>query len=150
MEEYRKAVFIVTYAIEKEVIYYLLLKRKLHWKGWEFPKGGLEKNENLIDTIKRELKEETGLKPLKIKSFKIHGKYSYKKEYPERIGFIGQSYSLYSAEVKKQKAKVDRREHSNYKWFKFDKAVKKLTWGNQKKCLNIVNDWLMEKDYERS
>ena len=147
IQRYRKAVFIVTYAIEKEVIYYLLLKRKLHWKGWEFPKGGLEKNENIIDTIKRELKEETGLKPLKIKSFKIHGKYNYKKEYPERIGFIGQSYFLYSAEVKKDGVKIDQREHSNYKWLEFDKAIKKLTWPNQKKCLNIVNDWLKEEHH---
>ena len=97
--------------------------------------------------MKRELKEETGLKPSKIKNFRIHGKYNYKRKYPERIGFIGQSYSLYSAEVKKLKLKIDSREHSNSKWLEFDKAVKKLTWPNQKKSLRIVNGWLKEEHH---
>lgn len=140
-QKYRKAVFIVTYAKVKNEIYYLILKRKLHWKGWEFPKGGLEKNESIINTIKRELKEETSLISLKgkIKNLRVRGKYKYKLKYPDRPGFIGQSYSLYSAEVKKQKVKVDQREHSDYKWLKFEDAVKKLTFRNQKKCLGIVN-----------
>ena len=40
--KYRKIVFIVTYAKLKDKIYYLILKRKLHWKGWEFVKGGID------------------------------------------------------------------------------------------------------------
>lgn len=147
MKKYRKAVFIVAYAKVKNRIYYLILKRKLRWRGWEFPKGGLEKNESIINTIKRELKEETTLIPLegKIRNFKIQGKYDYKKKYPERPGFIGQSYSLYSAEIKKQKVKIDNREHSNYKWLEFEDAVKKLTFPNQKECLSIVDNWLNRK-----
>lgn len=145
MGKYRKAVFIVTYAIEKNKIYYLILKRKLHWKGWEFPKGGLEKGEKIINTIRREIIEETGLKTLKIKNFNFSGKYNYKRKYPDRPGFIGQSYSLYSVEVKKQEVKVDQREHSDYKWLKFEDALKRLTFRNQKECLSIVNDWLMKK-----
>ncbi len=136
----------VTYAIEKNKIYYLLLKRKLHWRGWEFPKGGLEKGESMINAIKREIKEETGLIPLKIKKFDFSGKYNYPKKYPDRPEFYGQSYSLYSAEVKKLKVKIDEKEHSNCKWLEFDKTIKKLTWPNQKKSLKIVNDWLIKKN----
>ncbi len=146
MKKYRKAVFIVTYAIEKNKIYYLLLKRKLHWKGWEFPKGGLEKSEGIINAVKRELKEETGLNSLKIKKFDFSGKYKYDKKYPNRPEILGQSYSLYSAEVKKKEVKIDQREHSNYKWLEFDKAVEKLTWPNQKKSLKIVDDWVKIKN----
>ena len=142
MGKYRKAVFIVTYAVEKNKIYFLVLKRKLHWKGWEFPKGGLEKNESILNTIKREIKEETGLIPLKIKKFNFYGKYNYKKKYPDKPGFIGQSYSLYSVEIKKQEVKIDQREHSSYKWLEFNESIKKLTWLNQKKSLKIVNNWL--------
>ena len=39
--KYRNAIFIVVYAKQKDKIYYLILKRKLHWKGWEFQKEGL-------------------------------------------------------------------------------------------------------------
>jgi len=84
----------------------------------------------------------TGLKAIRIKKFNISGKFRYDKEYSDRKGFIGQNYSLYSAEVKKsvrKKIKIDKREHSNYKWLGFEEAINKLKWENQKKCLKIVD-----------
>jgi 8-oxo-dGTP pyrophosphatase MutT (NUDIX family) len=144
MDKYRKTIFIVTYAKTRSHIYYLILKRKLHWKGWEFPKGGVHKFETKKRAIKREIKEETGLKALKTKKFNFSGKYKYDKEYPKRKGFIGQSFSLYSAEVEKKKVRVDGYEHSDYKWVNFKEAIKKLHWPNQKKCLRIVNEWLIK------
>ena len=141
-ERYRKAVFVVTYSIIGNKIYYLVLKRKLHWKGWEFPKGGMKNSETKIKAVKRELKEETGLKALKIKKFNIKGKYKYDREYSDRPGIKGQTYNLFAAEVKKGKIKLDKLEHSNYKWLSFKDAIKKLTWKNQKKCLRIINNYL--------
>ncbi|MFH1365406.1 MAG: NUDIX domain-containing protein [archaeon] len=139
----RKAVFIVTYAIAKGKIKYLILKRKLHWKGWEFPKGGVERFELKKSAVKRELKEELGLSPIKINSFSEKGIYKYNKEYADRKGFVGQSYKLYSAEVKfSKKIKLDKYEHSDYKWMDFNTTIKKLTWPNQRKCLKIVNKFL--------
>lgn len=140
--KYRKAVFVVVYAKEKSKIYYLILKRKLHWKGWEFPKGGLKKIETKKRAVKREIKEETGLRILKIKKFNVSGKYKYKKELPDRNGIIGQTYYLYAVEVKKGKIKIDKLEHSDYKWLEFEKAIQKLTWPNQKKSMAIVHGWL--------
>ncbi len=144
MDKHRKAVFIVTYAKIKSQIYYLILKRKLHWKGWEFPKGGINKFETKKRAIKREIKEETGLKTLKTKKFNFSGKYKYDKIYASRKGFIGQNFSLYAVEVEKKKAKIDNHEHSDYKWVNFEEAIKKLHWPNQKKCLKIVNAWLIK------
>lgn len=139
---YRKAVFAVVYAIENNKIYYLILKRKLHWKGWEFTKGGVEKNETYSKAAKREVYEETGQKPRKIKSFNISGKYKYHKLLKDRPGFIGQEYKLFSAQISKGKIKLDKKEHSGFKWLSYNLALKKLTWSNQKKCLKIVNNFL--------
>jgi len=143
----RKGVFIVVYAKEKEKIYYLLLRRKLHWKGWEFPKGGLEARENIKKTIRREVQEETGQKIIKgtIKNHKFSGAYKYNKTLRDRMGFNGQTFKLYSVEIeksKKNKVKIDKNEHSKAKWLKFNKAMKKLTWPNQRKALRIVNKFL--------
>ncbi len=140
--KFRKAVFIVTYSIQKNKIYYLVLKRKLHWKGWEFPKGGIDFPESKKSAVKRELKEETSLVSIKIKKFNFSGKYKYKKIYPDRRKFIGQDYSLYSVKVKKEKVKIDEREHSDYKWLDFKQALKKLTFPNQKESLKIINNFL--------
>jgi len=141
-KKYRKAVFIVVYSTENKKIFYLILKRKLHWEGWEFPKGGQKSLETKKQSVKREVKEETGLRVLDIKKFNISGKYKYDKKYPDRKGFVGQSFSLYSARVKKDKIKLDKLEHSDYKWISFEKAIEKLKWENQKKGLRIVNSFL--------
>ena len=126
--KYRKSVFILPYAITKKGIQYLLLKRKLHWHGWEFAKGKIEAGERKIDTAKRELKEETGLSPLKgdIKKFNFSGKYLYHKSLPDRPGMKGQTFSLYAAEVKKGRVSLDKREHESYIWVSFRKALKML------------------------
>lgn len=141
---YRKAVFILPYAKAKNGIEYLLLKRKLHWKGWEFAKGKIEKGESKKQAAKRELKEETGHSELKgrVKKFNFSGRYKYHKLLHDRPGFIGQTFSLYAAEVKKGKVSLDRKEHNDYKWVPFSAALEMLKWPNQKKSLKIVNSWL--------
>jgi 8-oxo-dGTP pyrophosphatase MutT (NUDIX family) len=140
--KYRSAVFIVTYSKTSKGIEYLILKRKLHWKGWEFPKGAINLFETKKRAVKRELKEETGLVPIKIKKFNIQGKYSYNKKLVDRPKVIGQTYNLFAVEVKKKKVIVDNYEHSGYQWIKFNEAFKKLKWENQRKCLKVVNDLL--------
>jgi 8-oxo-dGTP pyrophosphatase MutT (NUDIX family) len=144
----RKAVFAVTYSIDNSgKIEYAILKRKHHWKGWEFPKGKIERFELKRCTAKREVREETGLKVLKLKRFNVKGLYKYKKKLKDRPKFIGQTYTLFSAKVDKGKGKikVDAIEHYYGRWFSYNEAMKKLTWPNQKKCLKIVNDWLKRK-----
>ena len=141
---YRKAVFALVYLMKGKEIEYLILKRKLHWKGWEFPKGAVEIFETMKGAVKREVFEETGIRIGRrdIKKFKFSGKYKYNKIIPDRPQFKGQTFSLYAIEVKKRKVKVDNHEHSDYRWTDFKKAVKMLKWPNQKKSLKMVDDWL--------
>lgn len=139
-KRYRKGIFIVTYKIEKNKIKYLILKRKLHWKGYEFPKGGIEKFEFPSRTVRRELFEETGLVPKKIKNHHVKGFWNYKKEMNDRPGLVGQTWKLFSVLVEGDKIKIDKKEHSGFEWLSYKNALKKLTYENQKKCLEIVNN----------
>ena len=132
----------MTYAIMNGRPEYLVLKRKFHWKGWEFPKGGIEKFETDIHALEREIEEETGLKILKIKNLHESGKYKYKKILPDRKNIEGQTYKLFLVEVKKGKVKLDKLEHSDCKWTTFEKTIKMLTWPNQRKCLRKANSYI--------
>jgi ADP-ribose pyrophosphatase YjhB (NUDIX family) len=149
-EEYRKAVFVVVYSRHNNKIEYLVLKRKLHWRGWEFPKEGIEKDEKEEYAVRRGVREETGLNITgPIKKFDIHGKYKFSKKLPDRPGFIGQTYSLYAVEVNKGKIKLDRHEHSASEWLEFKDAFNRITQKNQKGCLEVVNSFLRHKNFRR-
>lgn len=141
--KYRKGVFIVIYRKVNDEIKYLILKRKLHWKGWEFPKGGCKKAETGKKCVAREVKEETGQKPMKIQKQNKSGKYKYSRKLSDREGAIGQTYALYSVEIKSKKIRFDKTEHSGYKWVSFNQANKMLKWPNQKACLRIVDKSLI-------
>lgn len=135
--KYRKGVFIVTFNKNK----YLILKRKLHWEGWEFPKGGRKEKERVEKTIKREIKEETGQKPITIIYFNKTGSWKYPKTLPDRPGIKGMSWQLFAAEIKNLKIKLAK-EHESYKWLSYNQAYKMLTYKNQKTCLKLVNNYL--------
>jgi 8-oxo-dGTP pyrophosphatase MutT (NUDIX family) len=141
----RPAIFAVVYSIKNKKIGYLILKRKKHWIGWEFPKGKIEFLETRRMAVRREVKEETGQNILKIKKFNVKGLYKYKKKMNDRKGYIGQDYHLFSVEVKKGKVSLDRKEHNGHKWVSFNEAEKRLTWEDQKKCLRIVDTWIKSR-----
>lgn len=143
--KFRKGIFFVVYHLEDRNPKFLIQKRKLHWKGYEFPKGGVEKGETELQALKREMSEEVGLKIKKIYNHKIKGKWIYEKNLKDRPGIIGQTYSLYSVEVEKGNPQIDKREHYSSEWLCATKSLKKLTHKNQKKSLKLVREWLKLK-----
>jgi hypothetical protein len=65
--------------------------------------------------------------------------------FADRPGYIGQTWTLFSAKVNLGKVKLDKKEHSSFLWLPFNKALKKLKWKNQKKCLAVVNKFLIKR-----
>jgi len=137
MKRARKGVFVVAYSLKP--LRYLLLHRKLHWQGWEFPKGGMFAREKPEHAVAREIKEETGLRAIKITKFNKNGSFIYDKKTARERKAKNFSYVLFSCEVKKAKVKVAK-EHDGYRWLSYRGAMKLLKWPDQKKCLKIVNN----------
>ncbi len=128
---------------EKGIIKYLLLhypsdSRTPGKDYWDFPKGHIEKGEEELETVKREIKEETGLKDLKfIEGFKEWIKYFFKEE--EKTVF--KIVTFYLAETKVKKVKISS-EHIGFKWFSYEKAIKKLIFENAKEILKKADEYL--------
>lgn len=125
---------------EKNKIFYLLL----HYPGtsqrdyWDFPKGHIEKGEKEIETVKREVKEETGLKDIKfIKNFRETIKYFFKFKKKNILKFV----TFYLGESKTKNVKISK-EHIGYKWLPYEEAIKLLTFKNAKEILKKANNLL--------
>ena len=127
---------------EKGKIYYLLLNYsaigKLSKTYWGFSKGTIEQGEKEIDTIKREVAEETGIKDLDfIEGFKETEKYFFKHG---RETIFKTVYFLL-AETKTEEVKLSF-EHLDFKWLTYEEAIKQLTFKNAKEILQKANDFL--------
>ncbi len=111
---------------------FLLIK---HRKGhWAFPKGHRESGEKKIEAALRELKEETGIKNIRLLSKKVLISESYtfingsNKEINKRVDyFIG--------EAKSDKIKIDNKEIIKFRWCTYNAALKIITFKQTKNTL---------------
>ncbi len=161
----------VIFRKEEGKIFYLLLHypsaTRRPKEYWDFPKGHIEKRENLEETAKREVEEETGLKDLKlIEGFKEWIKYFFRlprvgktvspegeRQKPKvsgaRVGVsrgktIFKIVTFLLAETKTKEVKISE-EHIDYKWLPYEKALGQLAFKNAKEILKKANDYLNSK-----
>ncbi len=132
-------------------IEYLLLE---HRAGhWGFPKGLIEKEEQLEKTALRECQEEAGLDDLHlINGFKETIRYFFKVKYDYQVKERGYKMSqnvikfvtYFLAESKDQKVKLSF-EHLNFAWLGFDAAMENLKKHNQsnQEVLKKANKFLI-------
>lgn len=125
----------------KEIEYLLL-----HYPGsanktkdyWDFPKGHIEKGETEIETVKREVFEETGLKDIEIiPGFKTSIKYFFQKEGKKIFKIV----VFYLAKANTKEVKISF-EHIGFIWLPFDKAVEVVTYKNAKEVLKKAHNFL--------
>ena len=105
---------------------------------WDFPKGHGKKGEKELDTVKREVEEETGVKDLKfIEGFKEHIRYFFKFKGKT----IFKTVTFYLAETREKRVKTSF-EHLGYKWLPYKEALSILTFKNAKEILKKANNLL--------
>ncbi|MDG6909499.1 MAG: NUDIX domain-containing protein [Nitrososphaerota archaeon] len=104
---------------------YLLLQNA---GRWDFPKGGVEKGESELDTVVREVAEETGLKDLKfLPGFRKEIEYFYRRDGKN----VHKQVVYLLASTANEKVKISF-EHQGFGWFPFPEAVKKASYDNSK------------------
>lgn len=132
----------VIFRKEDNKIYYLLLhypsSARAPQEYWDFPKGHIEKGEKEIDTVRREVEEETGLKDIKfLNGFKEGMRYFFRFQGKNILKFV----TFYLAETKTKEVKVSE-EHLDYAWLPYQKAIERLKFKNAKEILQKANKLL--------
>ncbi len=127
---------LIVYRYEESTALYLLLKYP--HGHWDFPKGKIEKGEDLQEAAMRELKEETGLSAEIIPGFNEEFEYFFKQE--EKL--IKKKVTFFIAKADQETVKLSF-EHIDYAWLPYDRAVEQLTFDNARQVLKKANNFLM-------
>jgi len=127
--------------------HYLLLNYPSN--HWEFAKGHIEAGENVEQTVRREVQEETGIKDLRIlEGFKHYSKYFFRKSYDlkgeakKKAPWIFKLVVFYLAETKTEQVIISK-EHKGFLWLPIDQAIKKVTYKNAKELLKKANNFVI-------
>lgn len=118
-------------------IQYLLLKR-IREGFWQPVTGGIEEGETKTVALKREVREETGIKNIIRIIKEIHYdefRDFFKREDCQRLI----KEFVFGVEVSSNEKIVMSREHSEYKWCGFEEAFKLLKWKGNKEALEKLN-----------
>lgn len=111
----------------------ILVAERINFKhAWQFPQGGVDKGEDLIAAMYREVEEEIGVRPqqLRIVACRTGYRYKFPNEYLKKGKFCGQEQTYFLCDFIGCDADINVKqrpsEFSRWKWIKPKKF--KLEW----------------------
>ena len=121
--------------------FYILLVKNSKGGHWGLPKGTPEKDEKPIDTAKRELFEETGVKDIDIKTDP-----TFQEEYDFEQNKIiyTKTITYYLGFVNKMTESNELDEIDELKWVKIDEAKNTLTHQSAIDVVNKLTEYLKQ------
>lgn len=139
-------VLIFQFYKEKNKYLYAIFKRR-DFKFWQGISGGLENDETPLKGAKREVFEETKIKP-KAKFIRLDSKTSIPIENVGRHRwkkniYVATEFS-FGVEVETKENKLSK-EHTEMAWVPFEKAIKLLKYDSNKTALWELNQRLTKK-----
>jgi NADH pyrophosphatase NudC (nudix superfamily) len=129
-KEYQSVGIII---VAKDTNKFLMLHRVNYPITWSALAGGMEKGEDPIQTVKREIKEEIGVNPSMVKDIEIVGtSNAMGHTHYVMVGFVNKQFEIPNLQIE---------ENDNYGWFTEENLPKPLHPGFIK-SLNMIKPLL--------
>lgn len=122
--------------------FYILLVKNSKGGHWGLPKGTPEKDEKPIDTAKRELFEETGIKDIDIK---IETTFEEKYDFGRNDFIYSKTNTYYLGFVNEMTKGNQLDEIDELKWVKIDEAQNTLTHQAAIGVVGELTKWLNQR-----
>ena len=146
----KKLIDLYPYRLAEDSVEFLLLKMakgKIYQNQWRMIGGKVKTGETSWKGALRELKEETGLEPIKYWTIpSVNTFYEYATDTINHI-------PAFAAELDPGSVPVLDDEHTEFGWFTLKKALEEIPWPEQKRLLElthiiiisnkILDDWLV-------
>ena len=121
---------------------FLVLKRaktKMYEHIWQGVAGKIEDGETSWEAATRELKEETGLAPIKM--FVADHVSKFYETNGDRINLV----PVLGIEVDSESVIISQ-EHCDHKWVDLNGSLDLLVWRGQKQAIQVVHDMVISND----
>ena len=131
-----KQIEVILYRVKNESLEYLLLKRTKERGGfWQPITGGVKEGEDVLESVRREITEETGVENI-VNIINLNYKFNFNKG---ELSFV--EYTFGAEILPQNKIKISY-EHDEYKWCDYKKAINLITWNGNKRALVKLNKQL--------
>ena len=137
-----RVIYSYVYRTTSAGLLFLVLKRaktKMYEHIWQGVAGKIEDGETSWEAAIRELKEETGLAPLKI--FVADHVSKFYETNGDRINLV----PVFGIEVDSEIVIISR-EHCDHKWVDLNGALDLLVWRGQKQAIQVIHDMVISND----
>ena len=119
-------------------LFLLVLSRLTKRPLWEFPKGGVDGGETLLQTALRELQEETGIPQEDLRvvpGFEWSESYRFTSGREAERTLIHKQVTYFLAESRNTKVTLSESEISEFAWLELEIASKRIKYPERRKML---------------
>lgn len=141
----KKLIDVYPYRLKNRTPYFLIFKRseeKIYSNQWRMVGGKIKEGESYWEGALRELKEETGISPVKFWTIP-----SVNQFYEAKTDTI-HSIPAFAAELDVNAEIQLDEEHSGYKWVRIDEVELYIKWPEQRRLMQLTSDILTDKYLE--